>query len=160
MTPIRRASRRPWQRRRPCFKIAPARPLESVGSAVPPVGGARAGGFRCPHRFAEPCACKKPHGLLYACAAREHRIDIGESFVAGDTLEDVRAAQSLGAQGCLVRSGWAVTPEVVEAATPYASTVVASTVEAVDWILEVGRRDGVGRANGAKSDGHDWTRRA
>jgi D-glycero-D-manno-heptose 1,7-bisphosphate phosphatase len=95
------------------------------------------GPYVCPHRLVEACACKKPHGLLYERAAQEHRIDVGGSFVIGDTLDDMRAARLLGAKGCLVRSGWPVTPEVAEAATPYASVVVDSVVEAVDWILGI-----------------------
>ena len=90
----------------------------------------------CPHRFAEPCPCKKPNRLLYERAAREHGIDVAQSFVIGDSPDDMRAARLLGARGCLVRTGWAADPDVVKAATPDASVIVASIAEAVGWILE------------------------
>ena len=48
---------------------------------------------------------------------------------------DVRAARRLGACGCLVRTGWATDPGVVEKAAPDASVVVNSLAEAADWIL-------------------------
>jgi D-glycero-D-manno-heptose 1,7-bisphosphate phosphatase len=94
------------------------------------------GPYVCPHRFAEPCTCKKPNTLLYERAALEHGIDVADSFVIGDSPDDVRAAKRLGARGCLVRTGWATDPHVVEAAAADASIIVASLTEAVTWILD------------------------
>ncbi len=67
------------------------------------------GPYVCPHRFSEPCACKKPKTLLYEQAAREHGIDLQRSFVIGD---------------CEVKR-----------AAPYASFVAESLSEAANWIL-------------------------
>jgi D-glycero-D-manno-heptose 1,7-bisphosphate phosphatase len=94
------------------------------------------GPYVCPHRFAEPCACKKPNPLLYERAALEHGIDVTKSFVIGDSPDDVRAARRIGARGCLVRTGWAADPRVVQDAAPDATVIVASFEEAVDWILD------------------------
>jgi D-glycero-D-manno-heptose 1,7-bisphosphate phosphatase len=93
------------------------------------------GPYVCPHRRADPCPCKKPNTLLYDRAAAEHHLDPAASFVIGDSPEDVRAAKRLGARGCLVRTGWAVDPRVVEEALPDASVVVESVAKAADWIL-------------------------
>ncbi len=93
------------------------------------------GPYVCPHRFSEPCACKKPSTLLYERAAREHRVDLQRSFVIGDSADDVWAAYRFGGQGCLVRSGWADEPGEVKRAAPYASFVAESLSEAVNWIL-------------------------
>jgi histidinol-phosphate phosphatase family protein len=111
--------------------------LESLGARV-------VGPYVCPHRFKEPCACKKPNTLLYDRAARDHAIDPTRSFVIGDSPDDVRAATALGARGCLVRTGWAADPAVVDAAGANASFVAASIVEAVEWIIagEFLARDG------------------
>lgn len=95
------------------------------------------GPYVCPHRFAEPCLCKKPNPLLYDRAASEHRLNLVESFVIGDSPDDVRAARRLGARGCLVRTGWAADPRVVEVAAPHAEIVAGSFGEAVDWIMRV-----------------------
>jgi D-glycero-D-manno-heptose 1,7-bisphosphate phosphatase len=98
--------------------------------------GARlVGPYVCPHRFKDPCACRKPNPLLYERAAREHGIVCDQSFVIGDSPDDVRAARRVGARGCLVRTGWAVDGHVVEAAIPDASYVADSLGMAVDWIL-------------------------
>ena len=84
------------------------------------------GPYVCPHRFADPCPCKKPNTVLYERAAAEHQLKPADCFVIGDSPEDVRAARGLGARGCLVRTGWAIDPRVVEKATPDASVVVNS----------------------------------
>ena len=93
------------------------------------------GPYVCPHRFREPCGCRKPATFLYEVAAKEHAIDLHQSFVIGDSAEDVRAAHRFGGNGCLVRTGWAEDPRVIETAAPYASYVAESLGEAVDWIL-------------------------
>lgn len=99
--------------------------------------GARVvGPYVCPHRFLEPCPCKKPNTLLYERAAADHGLSIAQSFVIGDSPDDVRAARRLGARGCLVRTGWAADPRVVDAAARDASVVAASIGQAVDWILD------------------------
>jgi len=93
------------------------------------------GPYVCPHRFREPCQCKKPSTFLYALAAKDHEINLQRSFVIGDSVEDVCAARQFGGQGCLVRTGWAENPTVVERAAPYCSFVAGSLGRAVDWIL-------------------------
>jgi D-glycero-D-manno-heptose 1,7-bisphosphate phosphatase len=93
------------------------------------------GPYVCPHRFNEPCQCKKPSTFLYHLAANEHGIDLQRSFVIGDSVEDVCAARQFGGQGALVRTGWAADPAVVERASPYNPYVAESLGEAVDWIL-------------------------
>jgi D-glycero-D-manno-heptose 1,7-bisphosphate phosphatase len=98
-------------------------------------GAILVGPYVCPHRFAEPCLCKKPNTLLYDRAASEHQLSPVDSFVIGDSPDDVRAARRLGALGCLVRTGWAADPRVVEEGAPDATIVVGSFGEAADWIL-------------------------
>jgi D-glycero-D-manno-heptose 1,7-bisphosphate phosphatase len=93
------------------------------------------GPYVCPHRLVEPCLCKKPNTLLYDRAAAEHELSPVDSFVVGDSPDDVRAAKRLGARGCLVRTGWAADPRVVAEAAPDATIVVSSFGEAADWIL-------------------------
>jgi len=102
--------------------------LEAQGARI-------VGPYVCPHRFAEPCPCKKPNTLLYERAATEHQLKLADCFVIGDSPDDVRAARRIGARGCLVRTGWASDARVVETAAPDASVVVRSLAEAADWIL-------------------------
>ena len=97
------------------------------------------GPYVCPHRYGEPCPCKKPNVLLYELAVSEHQLVAADCFAIGDSPDDVRAARRLGARGCLVRTGWARDPHVVETAMQDASFVADSLVQAVDWILGSGR---------------------
>ncbi|HLA13557.1 MAG TPA: HAD-IIIA family hydrolase [Gemmatimonadaceae bacterium] len=98
--------------------------------------GARVvGPYVCPHRSIEPCRCKKPNTLLFERAAAEHGIDIAQSFVIGDSPDDMRAARRLGARGCLVRTGWAADPRVADRAALDANVVASTIGDAVDWIL-------------------------
>ena len=89
----------------------------------------------CPHRFAEPCPRKRPNTLLYQRAVAEHRLKPADCFAIGVSPEDLRAAARLGARGCLVRSGWASDPRLVDIAAPDASLVADSLTEVADWIL-------------------------
>jgi D-glycero-D-manno-heptose 1,7-bisphosphate phosphatase len=106
--------------------------LEAQGARI-------VGPYVCPHRYGEPCPCKKPQVLLYERAASEHQLTAADCFVIGDSPDDVRAARHLGARGCLVRTGWASDPRVVETALRDASIVADSFAQAVDWILASGR---------------------
>lgn len=47
---------------------------------------------------------KKPNTLRYDRAAPEHRLSPADSFVSGDSPDDVRAPGRLGPRGCLVRT--------------------------------------------------------
>ena len=106
--------------------------LEALGAHV-------VGPYVCPHRLAEPCACKKPHVLLYHQAAADHQLVPSDCFVIGDSPDDVAAARRLGARGCLVRKGWAADPCVAQAAASDADVIMDSFSQAVDWILETAR---------------------
>jgi len=109
--------------------------FDNFASDLASCGAHVIGPYVCPHRFNEPCECKKPSTFLYQQAANEHGIDLQRSFVIGDSVEDVCAARGFGGQGCLVRTGWAKDPAVVERALPHSSFVAESLSGAVDWIL-------------------------
>ena len=61
--------------------------------------------FFCPHTAAEECNCRKPRtGMLEEIAARFHA-DLKGVPCVGDSLKDVQAAESVGAQPILVLTG-------------------------------------------------------
>ena len=93
------------------------------------------GPYVCPHRYAQPCDCKKPNTTLYEQAIRDLGLSVDHSFVVGDSPDDIRAASRLGLRSCLVRTGWAADLEMVTAVEGEVSLVAPSVVEAVDWIL-------------------------
>lgn len=69
------------------------------------VGGTIEGVFFCPHAPDDGCDCRKPEpGLLREISDRL-KISLAGVPSVGDTLRDVDAARSVGAQPILVRSG-------------------------------------------------------
>lgn len=96
------------------------------------------GPYICPHRYGQRCVCRKPNPFLYEQAAEDLSVDLNQSYVIGDSPEDVEAALRFGGLGCLVRTGWAADDEVVEQARSSAAFIGDTIIEAVDWIL---RRD-------------------
>ena len=61
--------------------------------------------FFCPHAADEGCNCRKPRtGMLEEIAARFHT-ELKGVPVVGDSLKDLQAAESVGAQPILVLSG-------------------------------------------------------
>jgi D-glycero-D-manno-heptose 1,7-bisphosphate phosphatase len=50
----------------------------------------------CPHGQAAGCACRKPKPGLLAAAARDHAIDLAQSFMVGDRASDMLAGVAAG----------------------------------------------------------------
>jgi len=59
----------------------------------------------CPHRPEELCGCRKPEpGLLLGLASR-HGLDLPQSVMIGDAINDVEAGLAAGCQAILVLTG-------------------------------------------------------
>jgi D-glycero-D-manno-heptose 1,7-bisphosphate phosphatase len=99
------------------------------------IGAELAGPYVCPHLFSTACPCKKPSPLLYTQAAADHGIDLGTSYVIGDTAADVEAAARFGGRGILVRTGYGASHEAMAAAAPHAAFIGRDLSECVGWIL-------------------------
>jgi len=59
----------------------------------------------CPHGPDEQCGCRKPKPGMYQTLAERHHFDLMAVPVIGDSLRDLQAAQQVGAQPILVRTG-------------------------------------------------------
>lgn len=74
--------------------------------------------LHCPHAPCDDglpqCACRKPEPGMLLEAARRHRIDLGASWIVGDTLDDIEAGHRAGCRGVLYGSGgetvWRLSP--------------------------------------------------
>ncbi|MGD9648612.1 MAG: D-glycero-alpha-D-manno-heptose-1,7-bisphosphate 7-phosphatase [Pirellulales bacterium] len=69
--------------------------------------------YYCPHhpegsveRYRVACQCRKPRPGMLEQAARELQLDLARSWLVGDKLSDLEAAQQAGATAILVRSGY------------------------------------------------------
>lgn len=60
----------------------------------------------CPHGPDDHCDCRKPKAGMYLNIAKQMNLsNYSKILVVGDSLRDLQAAQSIGAQPNLVRSG-------------------------------------------------------
>ncbi|HLD79131.1 MAG TPA: HAD-IIIA family hydrolase [Candidatus Nanoarchaeia archaeon] len=63
------------------------------------------GYYYCPHRKTDNCDCRKPKTKLIELAAREHFIDLSQSFFIGDMDLDVATGKNSGMKTVLVLTG-------------------------------------------------------
>jgi len=59
----------------------------------------------CPHHPDEKCWCRKPNPGLLEDLATTHELSLKEGCYVGDSLKDLRAAESAGCSGILVMTG-------------------------------------------------------
>lgn len=77
-----------------------------------PMGAQLAGFYYCPHHpdgsvteFAIECECRKPGAGMILRAAEELGVDPAESWMIGDTLDDVEAGNRAGCRTILLDNG-------------------------------------------------------
>lgn len=101
---------------------------------------ARAGGridavYYCPHHPDENCDCRKPRTGLYMQGAREWSIDLARSYVVGDAMADIVAAQAIGASAILVLTGRGGEQHLALKENNHSGYQVADDLmSAVEWI--------------------------
>jgi D-glycero-D-manno-heptose 1,7-bisphosphate phosphatase len=67
--------------------------------------GGRIDAFRyCLHDITDACECRKPKPRMLLELGREHRLDLGGSWMVGDSDDDVLAGQAAGCRTALVGS--------------------------------------------------------
>jgi D-glycero-D-manno-heptose 1,7-bisphosphate phosphatase len=123
------------------------RGLHDEMQGVLEAAGARVDGwFFCPHHpqaateeLRIACACRKPRPGMIHQAMERFEIDLGRSYVVGDTVKDMQLAHEVGARGVLVRTGQGELQLVRKAQELPASVhVSASLLDAASWILREG----------------------
>lgn len=91
--------------------------------------------YCCPHQRSDECQCIKPKPYFLKLAERDHKIDLGRSFVVGDHPSDIELAHAVGAKGIYVLTGHGAKHRG-ELQVP--GTVVANIGAAADIILGLG----------------------
>ncbi len=99
-----------------------------------------AGFYYCPHHpagvvaeFAVACDCRKPRPGMITRAAEELQIDLTQSWLIGDTLDDVEAAHRAGCRAILVANGGETAWELSPLRSP--DVIVANLTSAARQIL-------------------------
>ena len=64
--------------------------------------------FYCPHHpeFTGECNCRKPNPGMIFKAKEKHNIDLEESYMIGDTLNDIKAGINAECKTVLVLTGY------------------------------------------------------
>jgi D-glycero-D-manno-heptose 1,7-bisphosphate phosphatase len=78
---------------------------EKMMKAVAQAGGRIDAVFFCPHTNADLCHCRKPRPGMLAEIATRYNTDLAGVPAIGDSLRDLEAAATVGAQPILVRTG-------------------------------------------------------
>jgi D-glycero-D-manno-heptose 1,7-bisphosphate phosphatase len=97
----------------------------------------------CPHAYMAPhnivCACHKPQPGMILEAARELRIDLGQSWAIGDSAKDMDAAAAAGIvdNRILVTTGEHTVNQADMVKPPRGLFVMPSIVEAADLIVRL-----------------------
>ncbi len=97
--------------------------------------------YWCPHHplFTGPCACRKPGTGMLEAAATDHRLDLGRSWLIGDSAGDIGAGRAAGCRTILVRTGYGAALEATLRTGhpgPRPEVVVDALPDAVDYLLE------------------------
>ena len=87
--------------------------------------------YFCPHLPDAGCVCRKPEPGMLQRAAEELRIDLPNSYLAGDKAADIEAIHRVGGKGILVLTGYGRG----EQGGALADFVAQDLLEAAYWIL-------------------------
>ena len=86
--------------------------------------------YYCPHEKEPPCICRKPAPGMLLLAAREHGIDLTQSWMIGDSDIDIAAGRSAGCKTArLVRDH--------EAKSTGADVISTSLLDVLTNILQI-----------------------
>ena len=92
------------------------------------------GSYICPHKPDDNCDCRKPKPGMLLQAARELNLDLTKSYMVGDNMTDMGAANAAGVKGILVRTGLG-SAQLAAAEVPYEGPVAHDLSEAVQMIF-------------------------
>lgn len=67
--------------------------------------------YYCPHEKQPACRCRKPEPGMLLNAARDHAIDLGASWMIGDSVADVEAGRRAGCKTALLGRSFSGNPE-------------------------------------------------
>jgi D-glycero-D-manno-heptose 1,7-bisphosphate phosphatase len=78
---------------------------DAIQGGLQPQGASIAGFYYCPHELDENCDCRKPKPGLLLTAASELDLDLGSSWMIGDSDTDIEAGRAAGCRTVLLGEG-------------------------------------------------------
>lgn len=107
---------------------------EKMHKAVSAAGGRIDAIFFCPHAAADNCDCRKPLPGMFKRISECLNVNLAGVPAIGDSLRDLKAAETMGCQPLLVLTGKG-TKTRDDGNLPEGTQVFADLAEAVDWVL-------------------------
>lgn len=93
--------------------------------------------YYCPHHPQAgrrvKCSCRKPEIGMLKAAVRKYNLDLGKSYLVGDTTTDVRTARNAGCAAVLVKTGKAGRDGVYKARP---DAVCKNLAKAAAWVIK------------------------
>jgi D-glycero-D-manno-heptose 1,7-bisphosphate phosphatase len=97
--------------------------------------------YYCPHHpegqgiYRQECNCRKPEPGMLLMAAQDMGIDLGRSYLIGDTRKDMQAGLKAGTKAVLVRTGYGREAEA-ECSDVGLNYIADDILAAVKWIMQ------------------------
>jgi len=104
-------------------------------SCIEAKGGRLGAAIYCPHRPDENCSCRKPSPGMLVKASKLFRIRLDGTFMVGDRLKDLQAAQRAGCQGVFLERGFLESKELSEISSIPAIKRYPTLLEAVSELF-------------------------
>jgi D-glycero-D-manno-heptose 1,7-bisphosphate phosphatase len=98
--------------------------------------------FFCPHTAQSGCDCRKPKPGMFRAIGQRFHVDLTGVPCVGDSLRDLQAADAVGGQPILVRTGKGE-KTLAKGGLPENTLIFANLAEAVDALLAAKRDDPV-----------------
>lgn len=87
----------------------------------------------CPHKQTDGCECRKPKPGMLLAAARDHGIDLGNSFMIGDRVSDLSAGKAAGCLTAFVDHGYGETKGRDLSPDIWAKSLPDATLAIMNW---------------------------
>jgi D-glycero-D-manno-heptose 1,7-bisphosphate phosphatase len=108
--------------------------IQKISAILSEQGIGLSGFYYCPHDRPDNCDCRKPKPGMLLKAALDHDIDLSNSWMIGDILDDVEAGNLAGCRSVLVYNNNETQWHWSQSRIPFA--IVNSINEAANLILE------------------------
>jgi D-glycero-D-manno-heptose 1,7-bisphosphate phosphatase len=100
-------------------------------------GGRLTAIYACPHLPDAGCDCRKPKPGMLIQAAREHDIELRQSYAVGDSPRDIAAAAAAGCTAVLVLSGHTAEYPSAGYRGPEPDYIFPDLSSFADWLLSL-----------------------
>lgn len=108
--------------------------LKRLGEKQIPIDGV----YHCPHHpesslaeYKQSCSCRKPKPGMLLQAAREHHLNLSQSYMIGDKTTDILAGKTAGCKTILVKTGYGGKDQLCPVEPDYTADNLSSAIDLI-----------------------------